>query len=96
MALKKRIEVEIVKGVIKDPFTDFILRSSEGTRIETYIINNAVRYVAEVMLYTDREIYWGNYVYEKEDGTVGYKPAVLIVMNNNRRHGEFRIYELDL
>ena len=69
MALKKRIEVEIVKGVIKDPFTDFILRSSEGTRIETYIMNNAVRYVAEVMLYTDREIYWGNYVYEKEGET---------------------------
>ena len=59
-------------------------------------MNNAVRYVAEVIIYRDREIYWGNYVYRKEDGTVGYKPAVLIVMNNDRRHGEFRIYELDL
>lgn len=95
MRIIKEVRVEIRSGKTAGPFTDFELRSSERTH-EMYIMNNAVRYLVDVMVYRDREIYWGNYVYKKGDGTVGYKPAVLYVMNDDRGHGVFRIYELDI
>lgn len=95
MRVIKEIEVDFTKEGDGAPFNSFVLHSLTGTH-EVYEMNNAVRYLADVMVHRDRKIYYGNYVYNREDGTIGYKPAALKVMNDDGDRGVFRIYELDL
>lgn len=87
-------EVTIVSRHISSPFADFVLRlNGKGTTHE-FTCANLLERPHEVRDEEYQENYGGNFVYEKEDHTTHYAPAILHVYAGQPDLGQLEIYEV--
>ena len=87
-------EVTIVSRCISSPFADFVLRlNGKGTTHE-FTCANLLERPHEVRNEEYQENYGGNFVYEEEDHTTHYAPAILHVYADRPGLGQLRIYEV--
>lgn len=92
--LKRIVEVTIVSSQIADPFADFVLRLDGEETTHDFTNANLMERPHEVRDEEYRENYGGNFVYEAEDGTTHYAPAILHVYANQPNLGQLKIYEV--
>ena len=92
--LKRIEEVTIVSKRFSDQFADFVLRLNGEGKTHEFTCANLLKDPREVRVEEYQEDYGGNFIYEEEDHTTHYAPAILHVYADRPGLGQLRIYEV--